>query len=220
VTTAKEVRHQKVDERTATGTPAAHWGVPEDLRNMPTFHYKHAATGSPKAGGSRRTARRHFVRWKDSALRPVSLSENRVRHTSEAGVPALGNLSLKFQSERVSAKGAGKLHASAVEPARAGVSLKPGARHPVHRSLHAGCEDEVEGIHDLVIDAWRWRMQWRIAGSFPRGYVAMVQAGERWILSVLAQIRRFPIARKRTALESDQRDVVSDHPARARGSVC
>ena len=74
---------------------------------MPTFHYKALQTDGAIAEGRLEAAGRPdaFRQMEGLGLRPVSLSESASADTPrKPGLPALGNLSLKFQSERVSAK--------------------------------------------------------------------------------------------------------------------
>jgi type II secretory pathway component PulF len=141
-----------------------------------------------------------FRQMEGRGLRPVSLSEkaggrNGNGNGSKNGAPAVaGNLSFKFQSQKVSPKALenftrllSSLLASGVPLSRALVILCKETSDPVAKV-------KWKEVHDLVIDGMSLADAMAKSPTvFPRVYVAMVQAGETggFLDLVLAQIADF-----------------------------
>jgi type II secretory pathway component PulF len=164
---------------------------------MPTFHYKALQTDGAIAEGRLEAAGRPdaFRQMEGLGLRPVSLSENTSADTrSKPGLPALGNLSLKFQSERVSAKALENFTRLLSSLLAAGVSLSRALVILYTEASTPAAKTKWKEIHDLVIDGVALAdAMAKSPGVFPRVYVAMVQAGEAggFLDVVLAQIADF-----------------------------
>src|ERR1700733_3088240 len=164
---------------------------------MPTFRYKALQTNGAVAEGQLEATGPPdaFRQMEVLGLRPVSLSEGAVAEKKDG--PSLGNLgdiSFKFQSQRVSPKALenftrllSSLLAAGVSLSRALVILYSEATTPVASA-------KWKEIHDLVIDGMPLaEAMAKSPDVFPRVYVAMVQAGETggFLDVVLAQIADF-----------------------------
>lgn len=132
-------------------------------------------------------------------LRPLNLAEKSVAAAKSAGGPpagleGLGNIPLSFQSRRVSAKELenftrllSSLLAAGVPLSRALVILYKEASSPAAQA-------KWKEIHDLVVDGMSLAdAMAKSPDTFPRVYVAMVEAGEAggFLDVVLAQIADF-----------------------------
>jgi len=168
---------------------------------MPTFQYKALQTDGTMAQGQLDAAGRPDAlrQMETLGLRPVNLIESAdavAKNTSglPAGLENLGNLSLKFQSGKVSAKALenftrllSSLLASGVPLSRALVILYKETSSPFVAA-------KWRQIHDLVVDGMSLAdAMAKSPDVFPRVYVAMVEAGEAggFLDVVLAQIADF-----------------------------
>ena len=172
---------------------------------MATFTYKGLkADGKIAEGRLDAPGRPDALRQMEAlGLRPVNLSElaaakNGAVTKKNAGAPAglegLGNLSLKFKSHKVSAKELenftrllSSLLAAGVPLSRALVILHKEASSPAAQA-------KWKEIHDLVVDGMSLAdAMAKSPETFPRVYVAMVEAGEAggFLDVVLAQIAEF-----------------------------
>jgi type II secretory pathway component PulF len=167
---------------------------------MPTFSYKALqADGKMSEGvldaGSRPDALRHI---ETLGLRPVSVAETAAK-ASRNGAPTAaaagpGALSFKFGGKKVSAKELenftrllSSLLAAGVPLSRALVILQKEASSPASKA-------KWKEIHDLVVDGLSLaNAMAKSPETFPRVYVAMVEAGETggFLDVVLAQIAEF-----------------------------
>jgi len=172
---------------------------------MPTFSYKGLrADGKIAEGQLDAPGRPDALRQMEVlGLRPVNLAEkaggkNGAVSKNGAGLPGglegLGNLSLKFKSHKVSAKELenftrllSSLLAAGVPLSRALVILNKEASSPAAR-------EKWKEIHNLVVDGMSLaNAMAKSPETFPRVYVAMVEAGEAggFLDVVLAQIAEF-----------------------------
>jgi type II secretory pathway component PulF len=168
---------------------------------MPTFQYKALQTDGKFAEGQLDAPSRPdaFRQIEVLGLRPVNLSERAVAAAKNglklpAGLENLGKISFKFKSEKVSAKELenftrllSSLLAAGVPLSRALVILYRETSNPI-----AG--KKWKDIHDKVIDGMSLAdAMAKSPDTFPRVYVAMVEAGEAggFLDVVLAQIADF-----------------------------
>ena len=166
---------------------------------MPTFSYRALQSDGTMAEGQLDApGRPDALRQVETlGLRPVSLAEKAAAAPSKNGSPlpaAFGNLSFKFESKKVSAKDLenftrllSSLLAAGVPLSRALVILYKEASSPAARA-------KWKEVHDLVIDGMSLaNAMAKSPETFPRVYVAMVEAGEAggFLDVVLAQIADF-----------------------------
>src|SRR2546427_4340830 len=165
---------------------------------MPLFQYRALQTNGVLAEGQLEAAGRQeaFRQMEGLGLRPINLSERTTAETEKSsGLPtSLGHLSLNFKSQKISARALenftrllSSLLAAGVPLSRALVILYKEA------SVPAAAEKWKE-IHDYVVDGMSLAdAMAKSPGTFPRVYVAMVQAGETggFLDLVLAQIADF-----------------------------
>ncbi len=164
---------------------------------MPTFHYKALQTDGAVAEGQLEATGRPdaFRQMEGLGLRPVSLSEGAA--TEKKDGPSLGNLgdiSFKFQSQRVSAKALENFTRLLSSLLAAGVSLSRALVILYSEASTPAAAAKWKEIHDLVIDGMPLaEAMAKSPDVFPRVYVAMVQAGETggFLDVVLAQIADF-----------------------------
>ncbi|HEX7576847.1 MAG TPA: type II secretion system F family protein [Verrucomicrobiae bacterium] len=177
---------------------------------MPTFTYKGLkADGKVAEGKLDAPGRPDALRQMETlGLRPVNLSEMAAAKNgavakgkpgAPAGLEGLGNLSFKFKSHKVSAKELenftrllSSLLAAGVPLSRALVILNKEASTPAAR-------EKWKEIHDLVVDGMSLAdAMAKSPETFPRVYVAMVEAGEAggFLDVVLAQIAEFQAREK------------------------
>jgi len=170
---------------------------------MPTFSYRALQSDGTMAEGlldapGRPDALRQV---QTLGLRPVSLAE-KAAAPSKNGSPlpaSFGNLSFKFESKKVSAKDLenftrllSSLLAAGVPLSRALVILYKEASSPAAQA-------KWKEVHDLVIDGMSLaNAMAKSPETFPRVYVAMVEAGEAggFLDVVLAQIADFQAREK------------------------
>ncbi len=167
---------------------------------MPTFSYKALQPNGVIAEGvldapGRPDALRQI---ETLGLRPVNLSE-KAAEASKNGAATPGQFSFKFASKKVSAK--------ALENFTRLLSSLLAAGVPLSRALVILCKEapspviaaKWKGIHDLVVDGMSLAdAMAKSPETFPRVYVAMVEAGEAggFLDVVLAQIAEFQSRQK------------------------
>jgi type II secretory pathway component PulF len=172
---------------------------------MPTFSYRALQTNGAMAEGQLEAAGRPDALRQMEALglRPVSLAERGVATNSSANSDALstslGQLSFKFEPKRVSARELenftrllSNLLAAGVPLSRALVILHKEAASPAAKT-------KWREIHDLVVDGMSLaEAMSKSSDTFPRVYIAMVEAGEAggFLDVVLAQIADFQAREK------------------------
>ncbi len=171
---------------------------------MPTFAYRALSSDGTMAEGQLDApGRPDALRQMESlGLRPVSLAEKAAAVASKNGSPLLagfGNVSFKFESKKVSAKELenftrllSSLLAAGVPLSRALMILYKEASAPAARA-------KWKEVHDLVIDGMSLAdAMAKSPETFPRVYVAMVEAGEAggFLDVVLAQIADFQMREK------------------------
>ncbi len=164
---------------------------------MPTFSYRALqADGKIAEGVLDAPGRPDALRQMETlGLRPVNLAENAARAKNAAGGPtALGNAAFKFESKKVSGKELenftrllSSLLAAGVPLSRALVILHKEASAPAAKA-------KWKEVHNLVVDGMSLAdAMAKSPETFPRVYVAMVEAGEAggFLDVVLAQIAEF-----------------------------
>lgn len=170
---------------------------------MPTFQYKALNPSGGVAEGTLEASGRPdaFRQIEVLGLRPVSLAEKAAGKNGAAAGPGagLGNLQIKFQSSKVSARDLenftrllSSLLAAGVPLSRALVILYKESSKPVVSA-------KWKEIHDSVIDGTSLAdAMSKSPETFPRVYTAMVQAGETggFLDVVLAQIADFQAREK------------------------
>jgi type II secretory pathway component PulF len=169
---------------------------------MPLFQYKALQTDGVVAEGQLEAAGRPeaFRQIEVLGLRPVSLAERAGSSSSEGGLKeALGKISFGKNSEKVSPKALenftrllSSLLAAGVPLSRALVILYKEASAPAAKA-------KWKEIHDSVVDGMSLADSMaKSPDTFPRVYVAMVQAGETggFLDLVLAQIADFQAREK------------------------
>ena len=131
-------------------------------------------------------------------LRPVNVSEKARQAKNKNGTAAIrsaGNFSFKFESKKVSREGAGKFHAPAFQLAGGGRAVEPRAGDSLQEKRPSpAARAKWKEIHDLVVDGLSLAdAMAKSPETFPRVYVAMVEAGEAggFLDVVLAQIAEF-----------------------------
>lgn len=172
---------------------------------MPLFDYKALQGNGAIAQGQLEAAGRAeaFRQMEGLGLRPISLAERAASAAAKKNAPAAaakdGGISLKFGSSKISGRDLenftrllSSLLAAGVPLSRALVILHKEASSPA-----AGAK--WKEIHDLVIDGMSLAdAMAKSPETFPRVYVAMVQAGETggFLDLVLAQIADFQAREK------------------------
>jgi general secretion pathway protein F len=163
---------------------------------MPTFSYKALqANGKIAEGILDAPGRPDALRQMEVlGLRPVNLAEKSGTKDGAAAPASFGNVSFKFESKKVSAKELenftrllSSLLAAGVPLSRALVILHKEASAPVAKA-------KWKEVHDLVVDGMSLAdAMAKSPDTFPRVYVAMVEAGEAggFLDVVLAQIAEF-----------------------------
>ena len=172
---------------------------------MPTFSYKALKTDGKIAEGVLEAAGRPDAlrQMETLGLRPVNLAEKSSaaakNGSDSSGLGGLGNVSFNFASNKVSAKELenftrllSSLLAAGVPLSRALVILQKEASSPASKA-------QWKQIHDLVVDGMSLaNAMAKSPETFPRVYVAMVEAGEAggFLDVVLAQIADFQTREK------------------------
>src|SRR6266478_3699694 len=170
---------------------------------MPLFQYRALQADGALADGQIEAAGRHeaFAQMAGLGLRPVSLVENAVAQSKKSFALPNAGLSLSFfrKSEKVSAR--------ALENFTRLLSSLLAAGVPLSRALVILCKEastpaakaKWKEIHDQVVDgASLADAMAKSPDTFPRVYIAMVQAGETggFLDLVLAQIADFQAREK------------------------
>jgi len=169
---------------------------------MPTFAYKALQSDGKIAEGVLEAAGRPDAlrQMETLGLRPVNLREkNSGGKKGSAGASSLGNITFDFAAKKVSAKELenftrllSSLLAAGVPLSRALVILHKEASAPAAKA-------KWKEIHDLVVDGMSLaNAMAKSPETFPRVYVAMVEAGEAggFLDVVLAQIADFQTREK------------------------
>ena len=169
---------------------------------MPTFTYKALQSDGKIAEGVLEAAGRPDAlrQMETLGLRPVNLAEKSSAGKKGSAAPAsLGNITFDFASKKVSAKELenftrllSSLLAAGVPLSRALVILHKEASAPAAKA-------KWKEIHDLVVDGMSLaNAMAKSPETFPRVYVAMVEAGEAggFLDVVLAQIADFQTREK------------------------
>ena len=172
---------------------------------MPTFSYKGLrADGKIAEGQLDAPGRPDALRQMEAlGLRPVNLLEkagakNGSIPKNGAGLPAglegLGKISLKFGSHKVSAKELENFTRLLSSLLAAGVPLSRALVILTKEASSSAAQTKWKEIHDLVVDGMSLAAAMaKSPETFPRVYVAMVEAGEAggFLDVVLAQIAEF-----------------------------
>jgi len=169
---------------------------------MPTFSYKALKSDGKIAEGVLEAAGRPDAlrQMETLGLRPVNLAEKSSAGKKGSAAPSsLGNITFDFASKKVSAKELenftrllSSLLAAGVPLSRALVILHKEASAPAAKT-------KWKEIHDLVVDGMSLaNAMAKSPETFPRVYVAMVEAGEAggFLDVVLAQIADFQTREK------------------------
>ncbi len=177
---------------------------------MPVFQYKalqsdgKIAEGQIEAGGRQEA----FRQMETLQLRPISLAERgNGKPNGKAAAAAPGAPAPEVPGLRLSLVGAGKITARVLENFTRLLSSLLAAGVPLSRALvilqkeaaNATAKAKWKEIHDLVVDGMSLAdAMAKSADTFPRVYVAMVEAGETggFLDVVLAQIADFQAREK------------------------
>ena len=172
---------------------------------MPTFSYKALqADGKMAEGVLEAAGRPDALRQMETlGLRPVNLAEKNVAGktgSASAGAPGnLGNVSFKFESKKVSAKELENFTRLLSSLLAAGVPLSRALVILYKESSSPAAQAKWKHVHDLVVDGMSLaNAMAQSPDTFPRVYVAMVEAGEAggFLDVVLAQIADFQTREK------------------------
>ena len=172
---------------------------------MPTFSYKALqADGKMAEGVLEAGSRPDALRQMETlGLRPVNLAEKLAAgKTGSASAGALGNLgnvSFKFESKKVSAKELENFTRLLSSLLAAGVPLSRALVILYKESSSPAAQAKWKQVHDLVVDGMSLaNAMAQSPDTFPRVYVAMVEAGEAggFLDVVLAQIADFQTREK------------------------
>ena len=164
---------------------------------MPTFAYKALKTDGKIAEGVLEAAGRPDALRQMEALglRPVNLSEkNSAGKKGSAAPSSLGNITFDFASKKVSAKELENFTRLLSSLLAAGVPLSRALVILQKEASSAASKAQWKQVHDLVIDGLSLADSMaKSPDTFPRVYVAMVEAGEAggFLDVVLAQIAEF-----------------------------
>jgi type II secretory pathway component PulF len=170
---------------------------------MPSFSYRALqADGKIAEGvldaGSRPDALRQI---ETLGLRPVNVAEksSKAGKNGSASPSAAGNISFKFESKKVSAKELENFTRLLSSLLAAGVPLSRALVILQKEASSAASKAQWKQVHDLVIDGLSLADSMaKSPDTFPRVYVAMVEAGEAggFLDVVLAQIAEFQAREK------------------------
>ena len=172
---------------------------------MPTFSYKALqANGKMAEGMLEAGSRPDALRQMETlGLRPVNLAEKPAAGktgSASAGAPGnLGNVSFKFESKKVSAKELENFTRLLSSLLAAGVPLSRALVILYKESSSPAAQAKWKKVHDLVVDGMSLaNAMAQSPDTFPRVYVAMVEAGEAggFLDVVLAQIADFQTREK------------------------
>jgi type II secretory pathway component PulF len=173
---------------------------------MPTFQYRALQADGVMAEGQIDASGRPdaFRQMERLGLRPVNLSEKPTGNGEKAaertgGLQNLGNLSLRFKRDKVSAKDLENFTRLLSSLLAAGVPLSRALVILYKESSQPAVSAKWKEIHDLVIDGMSLAdAMSKSPDTFPRVYTAMVQAGETggFLDVVLSQIADFQAREK------------------------
>jgi len=171
---------------------------------MPTFSYRALqSNGSMTEGQLDAPGRPDALRQMESlGLRPVSLAEKAAAAPAKNGSPvpaSMGNVSFKFESKKVSAKELENFTRLLSSLLAAGVPLSRALMILYREASASAARAKWKEVHDLVIDGMSLAdAMAKSPDTFPRVYVAMVEAGEAggFLDVVLAQIADFQMREK------------------------
>src|SRR5208282_533307 len=173
---------------------------------MPTFQYKGLqADGKIAEGQLDAVGRPDALRQMETlGLRPVNLAEKVVAAAKNgSGLPAglenLGKISFKFESHKVSAKELENFTRLLSSLLAAGVPLSRALVILHKESSSPAAQAKWKEVHDFVVDGMSLAdAMAKSPETFPRVYVAMVEAGEAggFLDLVLAQIADFQTREK------------------------
>lgn len=170
---------------------------------MPLFDYKALQADGAIAQGQLEAAGRPeaFRHMEGLGLRPISLAEKIVSQAAknEAATTAFGSLSLKLGSEKISARALENFTRLLSSLLAAGVPLSRALTILHKEASTPAAAAKWKEIHGFVIDGMSLAdAMAKSPETFPRVYVAMVQAGETggFLDLVLAQIADFQAREK------------------------
>jgi len=169
---------------------------------MPVFQYRALQTDGAVAEGQLEAAGRQeaFRQMEALGLRPVNLAEKGAEPEASPGLPAsLASWSLRRKSQRVSARVLENFTRLLSSLLAAGVPLSRALVILYREASTPAANAKWKEIHDLVIDGMPLAdAMAKSPDTFPRVYVAMVQAGEAggFLDLVLAQIADFQAREK------------------------
>lgn len=170
---------------------------------MPLFDYKALQPNGAIAQGQLEAAGRPeaFRHMEALGLRPISLAEKTVAQpaTNGGAKPGLGSLSLKLGSEKISGRALENFTRLLSSLLAAGVPLSRALTILHKEASTPAAAAKWKEIHSLVIDGMPLAdAMAKSPETFPRVYVAMVQAGETggFLDLVLAQIADFQAREK------------------------
>jgi len=173
---------------------------------MPSFTYRALRTDGKIAEGALEAAGRPDAlrQMETLGLRPVSLAEKNsaaAKKSAGAAAPAggLGNITFNFASKKVSAKELENFTRLLSSLLAAGVPLSRALVILTKESPSPAAQAKWKEIHDLVVDGMSLAAAMaKSPETFPRVYVAMVEAGEAggFLDVVLAQIADFQTREK------------------------
>jgi type II secretory pathway component PulF len=169
---------------------------------MPVFQYKGLRADGVVAEGQLEAAGRPeaFSQMAGLGLRPVSLSEKAAGGKNGSALPAsLSSVSLFQKAHKVSARALEDFTRLLSSLLAAGVPLSRALVILHKESSNPAAKTKWKEIHDLVIDGMSLAdSMGKSPETFPRVYIAMVQAGETggFLDLVLAQIADFQAREK------------------------
>ncbi len=168
---------------------------------MPTFSYRALqADGKMAEGVLDAAGRPDAMRQIETlGLRPVSLAEKAAAKNGSAAGSLPVNLSFKFESKNVSAKELENFTRLLSSLLSAGVPLSRALVILAKEAATPAAKAKWKEVHDLVVDGMSLAAAMaKSPETFPRVYVAMVEAGEAggFLDVVLAQIADFQTREK------------------------
>src|SRR3989441_376851 len=164
---------------------------------MPLFQYRAVQADGVLAEGQLEAAGRQeaFQQMAGKGLRPVSLAEKAAARDKTSALPqSLASLSFRKKSEKISARALENFTRLLSSLLAAGVPLSRALVILYKEASTTAANAKWKEIHDLVIDGMSLAdAMAKSPETFPRVYVAMVQAGETggFLDLVLAQIADF-----------------------------
>jgi type II secretory pathway component PulF len=164
---------------------------------MPVFQYKALQADGAMAEGQLEAPGRQeaFRQMEGLGLRPVSLSEKAAAAAQKGfALPALASLSFRKKSKKVSPRMLENFTRLLSSLLAAGVPLSRALVILYKEATTPAASEKWKEVHDLVVDGMSLAdAMAKSPETFPRVYVAMVQAGETggFLDLVLAQIADF-----------------------------